>query len=322
MKAFEIDPVTKPDMSNYLIHMTDEQSFNSILKSGGSNSKGLIKALIPKGANKDSFSHEIACFTETPIHAIGAFLEISKRRSNEKMVYGIGFKKTLMVELGVRPTLYLDGTKLANFFELKKIESLDEKTRSFLDSLSPLIHPLGENAKRQGFTWEREWRYTDKHGFSFSYEEIEVICCPKESQELIKLELGEYAKDIKFVDTSSKYQEITQFISYSNERALIEEGLCNSDNQEELDEFLDSFDLYVEQLTLHKEYLVQLQTQLIAVEEELGNLKEWREDIKAHTGEYCGHYSKKLRNIQMFGTMCPDCADGLNYTWNRYYKDA
>lgn len=322
MKAFEIDSVTKPDMSNYLIHMTDEQSFNSILKSDGSNAKGLIKALIPKGANKDSFSHEIACFTETPIHAIGAFLEISKRRSNEKMVYGIGFKKTLMVELGVRPTLYLDGTKLANFFELKKTESLDKKTRCFLDSLSPLIHPLGENTKRQGFTWEREWRYTDKHGFNFSYEEIEVICCPKESQELIKLELGEYAKGIKFVDTSSKYQEITQFISFSNERTSIEAGLCNPDNQEDLDEFLESFDLYVEQLTFHKEYLMQLTAQVSSIEKELANLKEWREDIKFHTCEQCGCYSKKLVNNQLFGSICLDCSAHLAHVWNKNYKDA
>jgi hypothetical protein len=34
MKAFEIDPVIKPDMSNYLIHMTDKDSFHSILESG------------------------------------------------------------------------------------------------------------------------------------------------------------------------------------------------------------------------------------------------------------------------------------------------
>lgn len=322
MKAFEIDPVTKPDMSNYLIHMTDEKSFHSILQSGADNSSGLIKALKPKGANKGSFGHQIACFTETPIHAIGAFLEISKRRSNEKMVFGIGFKKALMVELGVRPTLYLDGTKLANFFELKKIKSLDNKAQHFLDSLSPLIHPLGENTERQGFTWEREWRYADIPGFHFSYEEIEVICCPKESLELIKLELGEYAKGIKFVDTSSKYQEITQFISYSNERASIEAGLCHPANQEELDEFLESFDLYVEQLTFHKEYLTQLKTQISSIENELASLKEWRKDIKAHTCEDCGCYSKRLSKFMHFDKLCADCKGYHNHLWDKQYKDA
>jgi hypothetical protein len=321
MKAFEIEPVIKPDMSNYLIHMTNKDSFYTILDSGEDN-KGLIKALTPKGANKDSFNHKIACFTETPIHAIGAFLEISKRRSNERMLFGIGFKKAFMVEQGVRPTLYLDKVKLGNFFELKKVKSLDEQMQRFLNSIGPLIHPLGENTERQGFTWEREWRYTGIPGFNFSYEKIEVICCPTESLEQIKLNLGEHAKNIKFVDTTSKYQEITQFISYSNERASIEAGLCNPDNHEELDEFLESFDLYVEQLTFHKEYLTQLQSQIGSIENELANLKEWREDIKANTCEQCGCYSQRLVYHQLFNKICSDCSNYLKHVWNKHYKDA
>lgn len=49
MKTFEIDQIVKPDMSDYLIHMTSEKSFNSILNSGRHESEGLINALVPQG---------------------------------------------------------------------------------------------------------------------------------------------------------------------------------------------------------------------------------------------------------------------------------
>ena len=56
MKTFEIDQIVTPDMSDYLIHMTSEKSFNSILNSGRHESEGLINALVPQGAKKSSFN--------------------------------------------------------------------------------------------------------------------------------------------------------------------------------------------------------------------------------------------------------------------------
>jgi len=322
MKTFEIDQIVKPDMSDYLIHMTSERSFNSILNSGRHESEGLINALVPQGAKKSSFNHKITCFTETPVHAIGAFIEISKRRSSENMVYGIGFKKAFMVEKGVRPTAYLDNTTLGKLLQVKSSENLSVSSREFIDLLAPLVHPLGEKSQRQGFSWEREWRYVDDTGFRFDYDDIKVICCPSESKSMIKIKLGEYADKIKFFDTSLQYQELTDFLSFSKERDSIEAGIFDSDDRDLIDEFLSGFDLYIEQLAQHKEFLLQLTAQVNAVESELTKLREWQEELKAHTAEYCGHYSKYLINNKTFGTICPDCNDYLKYVWDKQYKDA
>ena len=64
----------------------------------------------------------------------------------------------------------------------------DSESNLFLTNLRGLAHPLGEGMSRQGFTWEREWRFVDKKGFYFDFEAIEFICCPVEEE--IKLGLN------------------------------------------------------------------------------------------------------------------------------------
>nr|WP_192957844.1 hypothetical protein [Aliivibrio wodanis] len=309
-------------MSNYLIHMTDKKSLYNILEEGGSVNCGLIKSYIPKGANSESFEHKITCFTESPIYALGAFMKISSRRKSEQMQFGIGFKKNFMVNKGVRPTIYIDWPTLTNLLSLKNSEKMQDKNKvsDLLDHLSSLAHPLGENYQRQGFSWEREWRFVNEIGFEFNYDDIGLICCPESEKAILKVILGDFASDIVFIDTSHKYNVHSQLIIHSEEMDKIKNGLDLLED-EEIDGFLEDFDEYIEQLNEYKEYLVSLTEDISSLEKQIEEFKEWRVDIKANTAEYCGHYSQTLINHHLFGTVCPNCYDGLQYAYEKFVQE-
>lgn len=317
MKAFEMEPNLKPDMSKFLIHMTGKNAIKSILKSGRSKDEGLIKAQAPKYSQVD---YKIACFTETPIFALGAFVAISKRRDNENMIYGVGFSKTYMVERKVRPTIYLDNELLSQLFTLSK-STQSEYASSVLNSLKALAHPLGEKAKKQGFMWEREWRYVDETGFYFDHKAIEVICCPKEEQAELKLILGDCAEKIRFVDSWMQYKGHTQYIEYSDSKDKIKQKMNNYD-QDEIAEFLKGYDEYIESLKKYKSYLSSLQTEIKEIEEHLQELAEWKQYIDNHRASYCGHISEDLIWRDDFGeSFCPDCLREHNEDLARYSED-
>lgn len=307
MKAFEIEPKLKPDMSNFLIHMTGRDAIKSILKGGRCKDEGLIRSQVPNGSKTDSFKHKIACFTETPIFALGAFVAISKRRADEKMEYGVGFGKTYMVESKVRPTIYLDNDLLGQLFAMSE-STQSEDTDSLLNSLKALAHPLGETSSKQGFTWEREWRYVDETGFYFDHKAIEVICCPKEEQIELKLILGEHAEKIRFVDSWAQYKDYTRHIEHSDSKDKITERMAVYD-QDEIEEFLKGYDEYIESLREYKAYLSSLQINVEAIEKHLQELVEWKHYIDAHTASFCGHFSEEIIwRADFEETFCPDCS--------------
>jgi hypothetical protein len=314
MKAFDIEAKLKPDMSKYLIHMTGKDSIKSILSGGRTTNEGLVKAQIPNGSKGNNFKSEIACFTETPIFALGAFIAISKRRKLEKMEYGIGFRKSYMVENNVRPTIYLDNQMLAEMFKVSKADNSQE-VRTLLDSLRSLAHPLGETMPKQGFTWEREWRFVDKIGFYFDHEAIEaieVICCPKDQQFHIRTLLGISADKIRFVDSWEQYREYTQHIKHAESKDKIGEILSSYDDFQ-IEEFLDNYEDHVDSLKQYKDYLLALQGNAEEIEKHISELVEWKKYIDANTAEHCGHFSEELVWRSDFGeTFCPDCSRDYN----------
>lgn len=311
MKAFEIEPKLKPDMSRFLIHMTGKDAIKSILNGGRHKEEGLIRAQVPNGPKSESFNHKISCFTETPIFALGGFVAISKRRNAENMQYGVGFRKFYMVEHNVRPTIYLDNEVLGQLFKAADADSSDG-VNSLLDTLKSLAHPLGEKMPLQGFTWEREWRFIDETGFYFDYDAIEVICCPKEEQPELLSILGRHSERIRFVDSWAHYKEHTQHIKHTDFKEKISNALSSHD-EFKTDEFLENYEDHVSSLNLYRQYLLSLQNNANDIDEKLQELKEWKQYIDANTASFCGHFSENLIWRSDFEeSFCPECSSDFN----------
>jgi hypothetical protein len=219
--TFELRPSEKPDMSPYLFHLTTEENLVSILSEDKTNRKGKIKAGIPRGSEQN-FKHKIVCFTETPIFALDFFrYRWSQNRERLNLNYGIGFNKKKMVkQRGVYPAIYASQSLNSNIKSIFQIladsgnlaniinENLLDIVLQTKKQILPLLTPLFENVDLEGFMWEREWRI--KEDFDFNYDEIEYICCPKETRQRIIDIVG--SENIEFLENWEQYNEITEFI--------------------------------------------------------------------------------------------------------------
>lgn len=227
--TFDLLPVEKPDMSPFLVHMTSRNQILSILH--GENlplgvditipaNNGYLRSNIPEYGNQTGYTASVVCFTESPTFALDFFRYRSFRRWQSDQRYGIGFSKSAMVNLNVRPVVYLDNATLASLNRLKNevgnlqglLDNLLENARQLVNSLYPLCYPLLEETTDQGFMWEREWRFTNSDGFVFPFESIKIICCPENEEEEIRNILGGATNHISFIRSWVEYDDVTSFI--------------------------------------------------------------------------------------------------------------
>lgn len=213
--AFSLEPCEKPDMSPFLVHMTSKMAIHGILKSD-KECIGKINSSKPLDA-KSWFNEQVVCFTESPIFAIDAFRYIRFSRWRQDLRFGIGFSKSKLVARGVRPVLYCDSSLVSKLKRIDDVqESTDDHIKETIRTIIPLMNSLMENEAKQGFIWEREWRYPNPDGFEFSYSDIEIICCPQEERESIAAILGPYTEQIKFVESWEQYNQVTEFLDNRN----------------------------------------------------------------------------------------------------------
>lgn len=218
--TFELTPVEKPDMSPFLFHMTGQNELISILTSEGCediNAEcGFLRAEVPSQSG-DNYHAPLVCFTESPVFALDFFRYNSFPRWQANQVFGIGFSKSAMVGLNVFPCLYTpeqlknDIVYLWNQIDSGELET-DDRIARLIKAVYELNAPLGELSDKQGFMWEREWRYTNPDGLVFPYSSIEVICCPETEEVAIKTILGTEADRITYVRSWSEYDEVTGFL--------------------------------------------------------------------------------------------------------------
>ena len=277
--TFRLTSIEKPDMSPYLFHMTNKESLESIL------SQKELKAQIPRGSKKYTYDIPMVCFTDSPPFALDFFrYRWSDPRDRQNLKYGIGFDKEAMVKKGVFPTFYVDYKLQAKIMALlsstkifkdnnisnkleclkcddeKTIENLQrfntelnellEETSNTLLSVKRLMFPLLENNPKQGFIWEREWRYAtaDHSNFGFSYDDIKIICCADENDEnTFKKIIGEDSIEknkIQFIRTWKEYDGITDFLNRRTQdidttNGKIQKFLKKIDEKEGIERYLD-----------------------------------------------------------------------------------
>jgi hypothetical protein len=90
--------------------------------------------------------------------------------------------------------------------------------------MSPLIlGSIDDEINLQGYSWEREWRYTkgkqeemkketeEEYKLRFDYDDIIYICCPDEDENQIQ-EIVKENQNIKYLKTWEEYNEIIDFL--------------------------------------------------------------------------------------------------------------
>jgi hypothetical protein len=307
--TFDLTPVEKPDMSPFLVHMTGKKAIESILKGEGSATTlppeyGYLRASIPE-YDQGIYNLPVVCFTESPTFALDFFRYRSFRRWQSDQRYGVGFRKSSLIQQGVRPVVYIDETVRGHFIYLYKLgiegktplsndAQINSHITAILSNLYPFLFPIFEDRPQQGFMWEREWRFPEPTGFPFPYSSIEVICCPDEEKSAIQKILGSYSSQVQFVNTWREYDEVTNFLKTQQQKLQIPIGrVAQSAGMEErlswLTELSQQYEITINSLSSYDEFISSLSTQKSSLEKEkstlAGELGKLKEEIGALQNE-------------------------------------
>src|SRR6185503_16143704 len=159
--------------------MTSQGALTGILAGEDSpgTHTGFLRSTVPE-KSQQGYDAKVVCFTETPTFALDFFRYRSFTRWHNDERFGLGFDKEALVSQGVRPVLYLESDFNRRLIALKEAIEHDEQpvennylaqTADLLNTLYPLLFPLLEDRRDQGFMWEREWRYPGGDGIAFDH---------------------------------------------------------------------------------------------------------------------------------------------------------
>ncbi|WLT38765.1 hypothetical protein NON20_02985 [Synechocystis sp. B12] len=264
-------------MSDCLFHLTTKDNLIKILRDE------LLKASIPRVANKESYPVKMVCFTESPPFALDFFrYRWSHYRDGINLLYGIGFNKEHLAQnIGVKPVFYTDKELTTKITLLKENLEKQSQDNELIKDISEVITeiwqhrcPLQEDKYFQGFTWEREWRICKD--FKFNYNDIKVICCPNEDREEILEILGNAANNVAFLSTWQEYDEMINFINGRSEINFasidIEQLIYNKKHIDKLISLLSSRQQnYNVQIPRLQEIYNNVETQVAQRQEEIKN---------------------------------------------------
>ncbi|WP_278492017.1 hypothetical protein [Acinetobacter gyllenbergii] len=308
-KALQLSPIEKPDMSPFLVHMTGKDQILKILESSENNDCGVIKAFIPSQSKSSWYDRAVVCFTESVLHSIDSFRYIAFNRFESNLFYGIGFSKEKMaIRHKVKPALYMDKNTIGNLANLDKFikeiegELTEENSnlKLILDELIPFITPVFQDIDRQGYTWEREWRYFNsfEKDFEFQYKDIAIICCPVSEKRAIEERLGVHAEKVRFVSTWGDYNEVVDFMKSREHNYFFNEHI---DCEESLN-----------RLIVKERELNRAKSQLESYRDYASNLANQISDLEKYIEIHDDSLNKLSEKIEEISK---------NYTINSYKKD-
>jgi len=305
--TFQLTPVEKPDMSPFLVHMTGKNEIIQILEGKNGSEKlgqgnGFLKASVPQElANKNDYTAEVVCFTESPTFALDFFRYRSHRRWNADQRFGLGFDKANLVSQGVRPVIYADTRLTKQIITGYNRRILGKKPISgniqpkkllvkLLEDIYPLLFPLLEEEIMQGFMWEREWRATKENGFIFSHKDIRIICCPPEEEIAIRDILGNSANDIQFIRAWVEYDDVTRFLerqqqSWSNNQDSVNQGEQEDKEIEQIRALIEHYEITNNSLNSYHEFILHLERNRKKIEKESQDLTNQIDNLKRQLAE-------------------------------------
>lgn len=327
-KTFELRPFEKPDMSPYLIHMTNEVSLLSIWESSK------LVATTPSESMSDWYSEKIVCFTDSPTFSIDFFRYKAYKRWKADLRFWIGFSKLKLAQKGVRPALYVDRSELiSSIIKSKRILSKEDNKsnvttilKEIVDQVAPFMTPLDHNHDKQGFLWEREWRYANED-FCFDIGDIEIICCPRKHRNQIIEKLGVEGSHIKFIETWAEYDEVSTYLTEFQQHQIIQAKIDELSLKEsyslddQINGELEKLKLYETQLksmlskiTDVKEIIQILETRRVEILERIELEKEKQCVYCANDFEDCNGVC--YRNWNEDGHLCANCKAEMHYKIN------
>lgn len=304
--TFKLSPIEKPDMSPFLVHMTGKDEIFSILRAENTpdefnqnipDKHGYLRSNVPSYGDRDGYNAKVICFTESPTFALDFFRYISFRRWEEDQRFGIGFFKSELAGIGVRPVIYVDNNILSFILGIKDLvntcpantdDNLYHCSKSLVMNIYPLLHPLLEQKESQGFIWEREWRYPDEKGFIFPFSSIKIICCPENEESRIREVLGDYGNKITFIRAWIEYEDVTNFISeqqsrWAGEIAIPEE---TSDIQIleqallQIKEMLTKCNIALHSLESYENFITNLHAEYQKIEQQKADLSQRSKELE------------------------------------------
>jgi len=304
--TFQLTPLEKPDMSPFLVHMTGKDEIISILKGENASEKittghGVLKASVPQ-TSQGSYSGKVVCFTESPTFALDFFRYRSYQRWSKDQRFGLGFDKTNLIALGIRPVVYLDSNLVTDIINLhryiqknhRRVSDDDDFNSLLVQSIGkiyPLLFPLLEGESKQGFMWEREWRATDSNGFVFNHDDIRIICCPQEEEQIIREILGTSANNVQFIRVWREYDDVTQFLKrQQKDWQILDESvqaILEEDKKvQQLDELIQQHQIAKNSLISYQEFVTRLgddqekiKTELEVVNQRIITLQKQRDNL-------------------------------------------
>lgn len=305
--TFELSPVEKPDMSPFLVHMTGKDEIISILMAENTpddfdqdilNEYGYLRSSVPSYGDRDGYDAKVICFTESPTFALDFFRYRTFRRWEEDQRFGIGFSKSELARIGVRPVIYVDNTILSFILGIRDLvknrpantgDSLYENSKNLIANIYPFLHPLLEQKESQGFIWEREWRYPDEKGFIFPFGSIKIICCPENEESRIREILGDYGNNISFIRAWIEYEDVTNFLSEQQPRwaGKIEIPEATSDIEilertlHTIEDMLARCNIALHSLESYENFITNLHTDYQKIEQQKKDLSQRSQELSS-----------------------------------------